>query len=1580
MSEDIRNFLELSETISRRYQSYLQTTFHFRDLLLRESFEKALSSEDLVKGPYLEAIPAFVCGAKPRHLLLEMGLRVDEGFLSGIHGDRPLYRHQEEAIRRVAMGRNVVVATGTGSGKTESFLLPILFHLYREFSNGHLGPGVRALILYPMNALSNDQRDRLGEICRRLEKSGSPFRFTFGQYIGETPEDERDTERNAQDHARNRLPGELVFRKEMRESPPNILLTNYSMLEYLLLRPKDSQLFDNGNARWWTFLVLDEAHQYRGARGMEMAMLLRRLKQRLREGGRELPFQCIATSATLLGGDTDKHPAASFASMLFDERFEPDDIIMGETEPILSKGGYTLLPEDYCAIEETLRNPVFPFPAVFSALLNRCGVPPSMAADRAAAAGYILAQDERSIRLRRLLATSPIHAQNAAQEVFPDVRPEDRLPALEMLVQLLARVPDPASASHGEVRPALLAPRYHLFLRSLEGAFISYFPRIQISLHRGHTDGAAWFEVALCRECGQHYLVGKMEGQRSGRFEEAVRDPSHDRFGVDFLLPLDGEDFGTDEEEDVKERISPHDGRVYNLCLVCRAFWRDGLSPACEHRSIEGAVLRVLRLRPSEGEDALPRCPSCGYRGSDPVKEVIHGADGPNAVIATTLFETLPGGRRKILAFADGRQEAAFFAWYLGQTYEDIFHRNMILKVARRLTPHFPEGLSLRDLANELQVMLRQEGVLAPEASGPEVGRTAWRAVYREFLTAEKRISLEGVGLGCWSVQWPSWYQVPRVLLEAPWRLTEKEAWDLLFLLVNTMREERAVELVTDTPFSLTWDQLHLWPQMRFRIGPPRRQRWVRAWDGARGKRVRLLKKLLLDRGLAERDAETEAGETLRKIWEEFCQFDRMIPDRRHAFLLPVEGDGWRLNPGWWRFRSVRASDRLYRCDRCGRLQFVSFLGICGWPNCLGRLRQVTLDVLEPNHYREMYQLELPGFMRVEEHTAQLSRDKAAEFQRAFKNGHIAVLSCSTTFELGVDLGDLDVVFLRNVPPEAFNYAQRVGRAGRRPGNPGYAVTYCRRSPHDLYHFTEPVRILRGSTSPPVLRLCNEKIILRHIVAVALGRFFRDQPGRFGKTRDFFVDLSEPRAVVDVKRFLEIRRSDLERILQEVVPEEMKGVLGLTDGLWIERVIGHGPDGEPSRLLDAEVELASDYRRVRDLERESSQRRDHRRADWARCRAHDMEEEDILSFLSRKAVIPKYGFPVDVVDLDTQGHRNEIELQRDRGIAISEYAPTAQIVANKKLWKSYGLKIVAERAWPRRYYRKCSVHNRFDVWDEGEPPPQSPCCDRMTPKREYVIPWFGFVVSSQEPPREPERRPEKLFSSRPFFIGLQGTARGTITMPPSAPVVRLTKACPGRMGVICEGYRDQGFYICPACGSGFRERKVPHDTPQGRECRVPPTLLRLGHEFITDVIQLEFLYPPPANAGEMLWFAYSLAYALAGGACEVLEVPPNDLSATVGQPDGGRLSPIILYDNVPGGAALVAQLEDEDVMLRCLKAAHSRVDGRCGCGVDESCYGCLRSYTNQFAHTRIRRGPVKTFLEEIIALWTSKKDRLTGVG
>lgn len=1564
------NPLRLSQEVEERYRRYLETTFYFRDPVLRQSFQQALNARHLSKGPYLEATPIFKRCKTPSSLFGELlQQRLDERFLQAIDGERQLYRHQEEAIRSVFAGRNVVVATGTGSGKTEAFLYPILLHLYKEFLAGTLGPGVRALVLYPMNALANDQRERLGEICRRLKAENCPLHITFGQYIGETPDDENDSRRHARDHMAERerkghsiieggrvVHGELVLRSEMRTTPPHILLTNYSMLEYLLLRPDDSPLFDNGQARWWTFLVLDEAHQYRGARGIEMAMLLRRLKQRLREGGREGPFQCIATSATLAGGDQDKPAVASFAGHLFGEPFEERNVILGEIEAIPQSGSSRFVREDYRILSRALEADD-EAQAQLALLASKYNVAIAPGNEPTKAVGRLLGEDKRATELRRLITQSPQEVQSIAHQIFDDLAEGERVDALAELIGLLLRAEDPATGAR------LLSARYHMFLRSLEGAFLALHPDKKVVLDRRGEGDTALFEIGLCRECGQHYLVGKI---LNNKLVEAVRDPGREDVGATFFLPVEGQTLeGEDEEENRKRK---DEKEHYKLCCQCGEIRRSSEQLHCGN----GVEIGLLKQKQAEEkEDQVPRCAVCGYRGHDPVREVVHGTDGPHAVIATTLYQELPEKRRKVLAFADGRQEAAFFAWYLEDSYKDILARNLILRVVQKQTSHSSEGSSLQDLAAGLREVFRKERLFPSATSDLQLRREAWLALCGEFLTDEPRISLEGVGLTRWSIKWPDWFRVPEALTTPPWSLSAEEAQNLVFILLDTMRTDRAVELRTEKNIPLTWADLSI-QAAQMRVSPAESSKLKngeRRWAGKTGRRAKFLAKLYqrIRPKASDQEATDAALKLLRALWDAFQQFDDNAPTADDRLLIHVN-DGRRLNPDWWRLSYIGDFEAMYQCNVCGRLQAVFVRGVCPRHACPGILQNVSRGELEPNHYRLLYQAELRGSLRVEEHTAQLDKEKAREFQREFREGKIHVLSCSTTFELGVDLGDLDTIFLRNVPPEAFNYAQRVGRSGRRSGYPGFAITYCKRGPHDLYHFAEPRRMLTGKSRPPALAIRNEKIITRHMVAVALSFFFRNFPERFSnKVQGLFKDLTSPSGLKDFKEFLQNRQSHIEETLRHIVPEEFTTQMGLMDGSWIDRIAGND-----SRFALAEAEVSSDYRAVIGLKEKAKNEDAFDTAKWAQRRADTIASEDVLSFLSRKAVIPKYGFPVDVVELDTQRTDQnkeafEVSLQRDMSIAISEFAPTSKLVANKKEWTSYGLKKVAEKEWDRRSYARCASHSVFLQWKEGEPSPlQMPCGCKLSSRR-YVIPQFGFVTQ-RDKPKEPKARPARVFSTRPYFVRSLGSEPERVAMPATSPLVSVTKASPGLMVVLCEGRRGGGFYLCSACGAGFRaNQRPPHKTPQGQDCRGMLDNVTLGHEFVTDVLQLQF-QPGLPGGGDTVSFGLSLAYAVVEGAAEVLEVPSTDLSATVSHSASG-VPPIILYDNVPGGAGLVARLESENVLRECLETALRRVDGSCGCAPNASCYGCLRHYRNQFAHPQLARGQVHEYLQVILQQW-----------
>ena len=261
------NPVEKSKYIRNRYLEYLHSSFKLSDDKLQKLFEDKLYKEVIFKGPYVALDLPFKKGRSIDQLVKDDVISPLFKQLNGVSFERPLYYHQQAAIKHINSGRSAVVTTGTGSGKTECFLYPIINEILREIEAGNNQTGIRALFLYPMNALVNDQMERVREILSGFDD------ITFGFFTGDTPETVSSKKREELGISDN----ELLSREEIREAPPHLLFTNYSMLEYLLIRPKDYDLFSPKYLNNWHYVVLDEAHTYHGALGIELSMLMRRL-------------------------------------------------------------------------------------------------------------------------------------------------------------------------------------------------------------------------------------------------------------------------------------------------------------------------------------------------------------------------------------------------------------------------------------------------------------------------------------------------------------------------------------------------------------------------------------------------------------------------------------------------------------------------------------------------------------------------------------------------------------------------------------------------------------------------------------------------------------------------------------------------------------------------------------------------------------------------------------------------------------------------------------------------------------------------------------------------------------------------------------------------------------------------------------------------------------------------------------------------------------------------------------------------------------------------------------------------------
>ena len=1628
--------LRTTGQVRETYRRYLLTMYPLQDRALRDAYRTALigAVSELVKGPLLEASPPYRLGHSIAELvrdgLLQPGImRLDS---EALPIERPLYRHQERAVLHVVdQGRNAVVATGTGSGKTEAFLLPILHYLLREQAGGTLGSsGVRALLLYPMNALANDQLKRLRRVLAAVPE------ITFGRYTGETQE----TRRRAEEQFRQRfpneepLPNELLSREEMRQAPPHILLTNYAMLEYLLMRPADTPFFDGEGGQHWRFLVLDEAHIYRGATGIEIGMLLRRLKDRVAPGQRGR-LRCLATSATLGRGPADFPAAAAFAQALFDEPFEYDsesperrDVIPSETVPTseLAPTWGAVPAAAYDRLRAELENPqallrVASKYALPPAVIARAGVAAEgLEAESGAVLHALFAGEIHLRRLRQRLQEGPALLTELASAVFPDELAPDE--ALAKLVSLAVR------ARTDEDSAPLLPARYHLFVRALEGAFVclrSHNGAPMVYLERQHHcpgceeigQHGRVFELAACVRCGQAYLVGEAESDPDvpelERLIGSAGSPASRRRLLYAMLSDDSAARDEDEEtasEDTAAGEAVEEDERHLLCTACGALL-PGATSICGCQDAPDRLRTVILKRVPDGRTSLPACGACGGRAG--AGEIVYrfqpGQDAPVSVLATALYQavpdtdeavSLPGHGRKLLSFADSRQDAAFFAPYLERTYEQILRRRLIL-LTLRSDRYAREGeCRLEDITGLLLRKAEEAGIFSQRDSRVARRNRVNTWLMQEFLTWDRRIGLEGLGLLQFRLVQPERWAAPPALLSPPWSLTSEQAWTLIALLLNSARQQGAVSF----PDGVAPEDEAFAPRQRalfLREEGADRAVGILAWapgGHASNRRLDFLERLLAvtQPTMAPRERREVALQSLRGLWRYLTLpssgWTEHLPSQplgRSGIAFQVSHAFWEVVPttdiavGWW------------RCDRCQNLTPLSLYGNCPTYRCAGRLAPFTSDqpALDEHHYRQLYEQMDPIALRAEEHTAQWSGAQAAEIQEQFINGAINVLSCSTTFELGVDVGDLQAVLMRNVPPSTANYVQRAGRAGRRTDTTAFVLTYAQRRSHDFTHFRDPVALVAGRITPPVVVMANEPIIRRHMHAVLLAAFLRaekDQKDLVYPNVGAFFD-AEPSGERRFAAYAAHRPPEVEEALERIVPPEVRPMLTPASWRWIDELYREPDDGLMQRVTASVSADLEEFARMRD---DAKNAEDGRAMDRYSATIRTLRDQELLGFLASQGVLPKYGFPVDVVGLRTEHVADQtarkLDLTRDLRLAIGEYAPGSQVVAGKKIWTSGGLHRLPGKEWPRYQYEVCRSCGRFhrQATDDlslcegcGEPLLGGAWGEHGT----LVTPKFGFVARPEEPRTSGEARPQRGYASRVYFSHIDAPDEGDAGaladvpgLPAGALPLRTRYSRYGKLAVVNSGPQRRGYRVCEWCGYGEtappalrtrgsgRPRERSHRQPRsGRTCSGPLMTCHLGHEFLTDILELRWAGAGAAERRQAQW--RSVLYALLEGAARVLDIERGDLDGCLYPYRAGASPALVLFDDVPGGAGHCRLIGSR--LVEVLRGALDQVSS-CRCGIDTSCYACLRNYDNQPFHEELSRGVAADFLRRALGIET----------
>lgn len=1623
--------IKTTRAIAEKYRSYLSTTFWLKEPSLQEQFLDELQPEKYVKGPILEATPSF----RPGLSLLDL---IQEGVLSAefkrlrstvLPLERPLYRHQELAVRKIVQeDRNVVVATGTGSGKTESFIVPVLDHLFRQKEQSALGPGVRAILLYPMNALANDQLKRMRALLKNYPD------ITFGRYTGETEKRQGPAAaKYRQVYHEEPLPNELVSREAMKENPPHFLLTNYAMLEYLLLRPEDHVFFDGGLARDWRFIVIDEAHTYYGAKGIETALLIRRLKERI-SGNINRPIRCIATSATL--GEGQDGEIAGFGSNIFGEPFDRDDVIRGLRMPVLNSAPFWGRPslslyEKWVEILDKFRGA----DAVRKFLEAGKGrnVPAGIlrtAREKARSDPRrflfnVLQGDARLLALKKSLEERPRLLAEAAHEVFKDGA-DSLNSALVALVDLASR------AREEENDQPLLPARYHLFVKAIEGAYISLRPNRKLFLERRERlrdEGREFmvFELAACRQCGSAYLVGEEKPEENGDFlRQAGSGVFENMRAMNYYLLLDPGTRLLQEDEDEAVNLDNSEkacGDRYRVCGACGAIGRIGaLSPLCNCG--EENYCEVLKIKAKDGK--VHRCPACARtnpKGSM-VWRFLLGKDAVASVLATSLYQQVPAARqdtgkagsalssahdewsstlshdnpaeqpdtlenvgRRLLIFSDSRQGAAFFAPYLNRTYLQILRRRLILKtIDENRAEVLRNQWRVQDVIFPLVRTIDRLG-LVPDGSAQEEENEAWKWMLHELLCFDPRLGLEGLGCLGFSLVKPEAWRPPEPFLKGPWNLDEDEVWMLFRVLLDSFRKNRAVLFPDNvSPGDEFFKPVNY--EYFFRENGSSRQRHIMSWcpSSENHTNTRLDFLMRLGQALGEDIPRATCLETLRNIWA-----GSLTPGDPascwqsyfHGSSLRGEGTVYRFKHNYWRLQPAAIDRRVnwYHCRKCNRLTLLNVRDVCPTYQCEGKLQRCEpAQEFAENHYRKLYLEVIPLKMRAEEHTAQLVSQTAAALQERFIEGEINVLSCSTTFELGVDVGELESVFMRNVPPTAANYTQRAGRAGRRAEATAFALTFCTRRSHDLTYFQNPEKMVSGLIQPPRFEIKNEKIIRRHVYATALARFWKHHRAAFWASRgrmdveSFFFGHQGPTLF---KEYLDEKPPELLEALKKIVPENMYQVVGLDSWEWVSGLF----DAKAGVLARAVDELQSDVTALEKARQDFIAR--HLRSDHILHAIKTIKGRYLINYLSSRNVIPKYGFPVDVVELQIQypsSDRENLELNRDLKIALSEYAPSSQVVAGGKLWTSRYIKKLAQREWPRYRYAICDYCHNYQrvLADSDEKLEDCEVCHYPLEGRDqgtFIIPEFGFITSTEKPATPGEEQPERTYSTRTFFSGTSDE-EDELTVNFDRHQVQAVPATRGRMAVLNHaGY--QGFKICSFCGYtrlGNEQVKTPHKTPWGTGCNGKLVRYSLGHEFLTDILHIRL--DSYSNLDRGFWL--SILYALLEGTSESLDIERQDLDGCLYSFSGDPASPaIVLFDDVPGGAGHVRRVAGTESSLKSVfQTTYERVSA-CTCGGEDmasSCYGCLRNYRNQYCHEMLNRSKVVRFFEDELGFGHKQKE------
>lgn len=1586
-SQPAFDIFALRDRIVGEYADYFKSFVNIQDPEIEQFVRRKLAEGEPWPDTVLQLNPAYERGDTLAGLA-ERGIILPE--TARFFGqDLELHRHQEDAVLVARRGEPYVITTGTGSGKSLTYLIPIFDHVFRN------GPGlhaVRAIIVYPMNALINSQLAALQRLQERNWPDSPVVRFA--RYTGQ-----EDNE----------------ARRAIREDPPHVLLTNYVMLEYMLLRPQERPLVQQAT-RQLQFLVMDEMHVYRGRQGADVAMLMRRMQQR--SGNPRLQF--VGTSATLSTQGTREERNAKIAdvgSTLFGVPVTADNVV-----------------------DETLqRIAQVPAPRTAEALSQAVRMSPPT--PNSVASHPLLAWLEETFGVRqlhgRLIRQRPTTFRVGLDRLVRETGLDRSL--CEARLKAVLQAGNAAISRSGE---QLLPFRLHQFLASGSSVYATLAPpgeqRHLTTNAQFYAPEAAGgngqagsskpagrrllFPLAFCRECGQEYhLVSRAEV--SGRQYLLPRSPllnptADDTPGAPGFFAIEREALWAEDEElpefwfqerkggpQVSPRYQPH--------VPVRCWVRPGgeVSPEPEEGAVEGwfqARPLMLCLRCRTAYDLRQK--------SDFTKLATLSQTGRSTATTITSSATVVGLRsdpatapdaRKLLSFTDNRQDASLQAGHLND-----FVQVALLRGALTQALHAEGGFgfervgyaALQALALEPEDFMGEPRATGPgyeRARGILVGLLQYRAfedLRRTWRVAQPNLEqcgllrIEYEGLAELARDPVRWADVP-LLSEVPPAQRE----EILRAVLDHLRRELAIDAEC-----LDADQAL---QLVQRANNVLREPWtIDQYERLRTGTIALLpgsgraaSRQQLTIGLGWRSA---VGRYLRsgQTWgmpgnlspDQADQLVLTLVERLRGDLLTVReerGEPWGVQIMAGALRWLPGDGRSPGPDRVRARSL--------------RLRRSEMVNEEPNRYFERLYRDgaaaLKG-VRGREHTGQVSPEDRIEREEAFRQGKLAALYCSPTMELGVDIADLSVVHMRNVPPTPANYAQRSGRAGR-GGKPALVLAFCSQgNAHDEHFFRRKEDMIAGSISPARIDLANMDLVEAHLHAVWLS--FVGLP--LGSSMDELLDLDHTEYPLrrDKQAQLQLNEHSLQRVVEmfeQVVGEDPR----IADARWYTRewlreTVVSAPSefdrafGRWRELYKSAIEQRDQARRISDSRRTS---RDERRRAEQREQEAKREIELLLNqsdrvesdfypyrYLAGEGFLPGYNFPRLPLRALVSRREQAQSIDRPRFLGLTEFGPGNVIYHEGRKHRVVSCVTPAGGLESRiRSARLCRICGYIFAGEEATAHELcTHCGSRLEgnsdfPQRLLDQPtvrtqrWQRINSDEEERSREGYR-----VTTHYRFTAGETPSTWTVVSGDGEALMELLYAPQAQLWRINHGWRrshDQiGFTIDPESGrwGSSADVEAEMEEPDGVESQGSLTGVK---PYVTDNRNI-LLLRPLWNSRDPQAFLTTLAYALQRGIQFVYQVEEREVEIElIGEGDHRRL---LLWEAAEGGTGVWERmLTDQQSLAHIAREAlyichfhpetgHPYPDWQARCAV--GCYDCLLSYSNQPDHRLIDRHKVREYL------------------